>query len=104
MDKGKLVYASDAVPTDACRQVQWERDTAIKQLESYGVSFGEKAECAKIVRCKDCKLYHAEIGWCEEHSGFIDEDGEFCSPAESSNWKMFAPDEGCSRGERKDNG
>ena len=36
-------------------QVRWERDIAIEQLESYGISLGEKADAVKVVRCKDCK-------------------------------------------------
>lgn len=55
----------------------------------------------KLVFCKDCKKYHAEIGWCDEHSYFVDSEGMACSPAESPNWKMFPPDYFCKDGERK---
>ena len=55
-----------------------------------------------VVYCQDCKHYHAETGWCNEHSHFIDSDGAFCHPWESSDWKMFEPDDFCSYGERKD--
>ena len=33
----KLINADDAVPVGAYNQVVWERDMAMKQLESYGV-------------------------------------------------------------------
>ena len=39
----------DAVSRGVHDQVRWERDVAIEQLESYGVSLGEKAEVAKVV-------------------------------------------------------
>lgn len=47
-----LIFAStvdeaptvDAVSRGVHDQVRWERDIAIEQLESYGVSLGEKAE------------------------------------------------------------
>ena len=40
---------ADAVSRGVHDQVRWERDVAIEQLESYGVSLGEKAEVAKVV-------------------------------------------------------
>ena len=60
------------------------------------------ADVAQVVRCKDCKRYHAGTGWCDEHSCFIDNTGEPCSPTESDNWKMFKDDDFCSYGERRD--
>lgn len=56
------------------------------------------------VRCKDCKHWHEETGWCDHHSWFIEEDGEPCHPWESNNWKMFDADYFCKDGERKGNG
>lgn len=61
------------VPVNAYEQIKWERDTAIRQLESYGVNFGEKAEMQRVrhgkwiseedksmmvawERCSDCGL------------------------------------------------
>ena len=55
-----------------------------------------------VVRCKDCKHWHEETGWCDQHSWFIEEDGEPCHPWESNNWKMLNEDDFCSYGERKD--
>lgn len=60
-------------------------------------------DAVPVVRCKDCNHYHAELGWCDEHSHFIDADGDFCHPFESSNWKMFEPDYFCADGEWKGN-
>lgn len=43
------------VSQEAYDQVRWERDTAIEQLKSYGIEFGENADCARVVRCINCK-------------------------------------------------
>ena len=59
-------------------------------------------DAVPVVRCKECKHYHAKLGWCDEHSHFIDEDRDFCYPHESAEWKMFEPDYFCADGERKD--
>ena len=32
------------VPIEVVKQIQWERDIAIEQLNSYGIQLGEKAE------------------------------------------------------------
>ena len=48
-----------------------------------------------VVRCKDCKHWHEETGFCEEHSRF---------DSFGMDWNMFAEDDFCSYGERKDNG
>ena len=53
------------------------------------------------VRCKDCKHWHEETGWCNQHSHFWDERGGFCHPWESCDWKMFDEDDFCSYGERR---
>lgn len=58
---------------------------------------------AVTVHCRDCKKYHKDIGWCDEHSHFILHD-EFCHPWESSDWKMFPEDYYCADGERKHDG
>lgn len=65
----------------------------------------KKVECGQlveVVRCGECKHYHAETGYCNEHSHFIDSEGMSCSPAESPNWTMFGENDFCSYGERKD--
>jgi hypothetical protein len=56
-----------------------------------------------VVRCKDCKHWHEETGWCYHHSHFVDSDGAACHPWESNDWKMLNADDFCSYGERKDN-
>lgn len=55
-----------------------------------------------VVRCRECKLWHEETGFCEKNSYFVDGDGVCCSPADSPNWTMFNPDDFCSYGERKE--
>ena len=61
-------------------------------------------EAVEVVRCKDCKHWHEETGWCTQHSHFIGRDSMACHPSQSSEWKMFNADDFCSCGERKDNG
>lgn len=82
----------DAVSRGVHEQVRWERDVAIEQLESYGVSLGEKADVVKVVRCKDCKH-------------FIQ--GEPYDPCECMKWKVkwgavYTTQDGyCHKGERR---
>lgn len=44
----------EAYSAEAVKQIMWERDMAIQQLNDYGVQLGEKADCVRVVRCKDC--------------------------------------------------
>lgn len=46
----EIEYApeADVVSAKAYEQVKWERDTAIEQLQSYGVGFGENKELAEV--------------------------------------------------------
>ena len=57
---------------------------------------------SEIVRCKDCKYWNSDIGWCYKHSSFINAKGEKCQPWESNEWRMFNEDDYCSYGERKE--
>lgn len=59
------------------------------------------ADAVPVVRCKDCKHWHDETGWCYHHSHFIGADGEACHPWESSEWKMLNAEDFCSHGERR---
>ena len=52
-------------------------------------------DAVEVVRCKDCKHWNEETGFCDEHSHFFN-DG-MC-------WDMFNENDYCSYGERKDNG
>ena len=83
----------DAVSRGVHDQVRWERDVAIGQLESYGISLGEKADAVKVVRCKDCK-------YCIDTSA--SSTNIACS--KGVNWRAVEPYGFCSRGERRDNG
>lgn len=54
--------AVDAVSRGIYDQVRWERDVAIGQLSSYGISLGEKADVTKVVhaywkKCIDRGMY-----------------------------------------------
>lgn len=77
----------DAVSRGVHDQVRWERDVAIEQLESYGISLGEKADVVKVVRCKDCKNVQKD----EMFGGY------WC------NGTIVKGDYFCASGERKDN-
>lgn len=70
----------DAVPKAAVEQLKWERDTAIKQLGSYGVGFcEEKKDLVAVVRCKDCKLYRdGNMRYCQMTLCAV-ETVDFCS-------------------------
>lgn len=59
-------------------------------------------DAVPVVRCRECKHYHAETGWCDQLSYFQTSDGGPCSPAESMEWKMFMEDDFCSYGQRKE--
>lgn len=43
-----------------------------------------------VIRCKDCKKWNEETGWCDEHSQFY-EHGMY--------WDIFAEEDFCSYGE-----
>lgn len=53
------------------------------------------------VTCGECKNYDSETEWCEIHSCFINSNGDFCHPWESSEWKMFDRAYYCADGERR---
>jgi hypothetical protein len=63
----------------------------------------DNAPDVEVVRCKDCKHWHEETGWCYHHSHFVDTNGGFCHPWESTDWKMLNADDFCSYGERRNN-
>ena len=72
----------DAVSRGVHDQVRWERDIAIEQLEEHGIPFGGKApDVIKVVRCKDCKTYDKEVGYCEA-IGITCGANDFCSYGE----------------------
>lgn len=43
---------ADVVSQEVYEQLKWERDTAIKQLQSYGVGLGENKELAEVKHSK----------------------------------------------------
>lgn len=48
LEKLDALPTADVVEVKAIEQLKWERDTAIKQLQSYGVGFGENKELAEV--------------------------------------------------------
>ena len=75
-----------------CEQIKWERDIAIRQLNEYGISFGEKVDVEKVVRCKNCKYYTNNIGDNNLRDGY-------CNRREIGNFAQRLPDDFCSKGE-----
>lgn len=71
----------EAYSAEAVKQIMWERDMAIQQLNDYGVQLGEKADCAKVVRCKEClrerhckfTQYQGMNGYCSLGERICDE-------------------------------
>ena len=61
-------------------------------------------DAVEVVRCRDCKHWHEETGWCDQHSHFVKSDGEACHPWERSEWKRMDEDDSCSYGERRADG
>jgi hypothetical protein len=96
-----IVFAmrtADAVSRGVHEQVRWERDVAIEQLESYGVSLGEKADVVKVVRCENCiyRSQYADENGNYKCGGILTEDEETAL--------MVKPDFFCAYGERRGNG
>ena len=87
--------AADVISKGLYEQIKWERDVAAAQLEEYGVSLGEKADVAGVVRCKDCKWYSELVcgegkllgsqGWCNEVMARPMPSDGFCSFGEREN-------------------
>ena len=87
--------AVDVISKGLYEQIKWERDVALAQLEEYGVSLGEKADVAEVVRCKDCKWYSelacgerellGSQGWCNEVMARPMPSNGFCSFGEREN-------------------
>lgn len=83
---------ADVVSKKAYEQVKWERDTAIEQLNSYGVDFCEKADVVPVVRCSQCrKRYTTECAlWFSQ----LDDNQYFCGAIHNDDFY-------CSYGERE---
>ena len=77
---------ADVVSKKAYEQVKRERDTAIEQLNSYGVGFCEKADVVPVVRCKDCKhssfIKSCSKYECQKGCGALKFSNDYCSYGE----------------------
>ena len=69
----------DVVSRAVLDQIKWERDIAILQLESYGISLGEKADVAKVVhgRWDIDKSFMPFLSTCSQCGVIYDVDGAF---------------------------
>ena len=63
------------VPIEVVKQIQWERDIAIEQLNSYGIQLGEKAELEIVKHGK----------WVEKHGTW------YCSECDKTGYKGYIP-------------
>lgn len=81
VDKAPTV---DAVPVEVVEQLRWERDTAIQQLEEYGIPFCGKADVVAVVRCKYCR-------WGREACGNIECSVDRNLPPEYHGYGWFCP-------------
>ena len=87
---GTRAFGSERSPAEL-RIVLWED---IKSMPTISA--------VPVVRCRECKHYHSDTGWCDQLSYFQTSDGEPCSPAESMDWKMFQENDYCSMGQRRE--
>ena len=79
----------EAYSAEAVKQIMWERDMAIQQLNDYGVQLGEKADLQAVVRCRDCAF------WQDNNDGY---------PHPDCRWVQIETpdaDDYCSLGERR---
>ena len=83
-------YGINVDKEELIRALQYDRDQYHK-----GYADGRRDAMAGLVRCKDCKHWHEETGFCDENSHFN---------AYGMDWNMFADDDFCSRGERRSDG
>lgn len=84
-DENRLLKTT-TVSKAAFEQVAWERDTAIRQLESYGVNFGEKADVQRV-RYGEWENHSGYDDWYCSECGFeINYDGDY--PTEYDNFKF----------------
>ena len=62
-------------------QFKWERDTAIEQLDEYGISFGAKKDddIVKVVRCKDCINFDYAFNYCDFLEAGVEGEDFFCA-------------------------
>lgn len=96
IDRESLLDIVGKMPLD------WEYGRAVSDIYDI-IKTAKPVDAVEVVRCRECEKWHPETGWCDEHSCFINSDGNFCQPYESCNWKMFDADYFCKDGERKDN-
>lgn len=65
MIQTKKAQLPETVSIEHLKQVMWERDVAIRQLNEIGKGFGEKMDdVRKVVFCKDCR-YRSNTGTCQ---------------------------------------
>ena len=73
------------------------KDEICDFLDDVMVALDEQptVDAVEVVRCKDCRHWDSETGWCYKHSRFYNGD---------MLWDMFDDDDFCSFGERRTDG
>ena len=54
-----------------------------------------EVDAVEVVRCKDCRHWDSETGWCNQNSEFDDHDMD---------WNIYNDCDFCSYGERRNDG
>lgn len=86
------IYRVKGTAEHSIKEIAWRGEQAeIVPIQIYE----NPTDMIEVVRCEDCKHWHEETGFCEEHSRF---------DSFGMDWNMFTEDDFCSYGERKDNG
>lgn len=94
---GKIVLSREELAMDRIVDIQNDKNARwIHRLQENSIFFDVKS----VVRCRNCKHWNEETGWCDIHSHFQGSDGEFCHPWESNDWKVFPVYYFCADGER----
>ena len=75
--------------------------TGFKQVFRKLVAGEPTVDAVPVIRCKDCKFWHEEQAWCDNHSHFVDSKGDPCGPEDSSDWNMFDEDYFCADGKAR---
>lgn len=55
----------------------------------------DTVDAVEVVRCKDCRHWDSETGWCNQNSAFYEHDMD---------WNMYNDYDFCSYGERRTDG
>lgn len=71
--------AADVVSRDLFKQIKWERDIAMTQLEEHGIAFGMKKEYTDVTKVRHGYWIDRSNGWrCSECERYNTHDKPYC--------------------------